>query len=236
MQYALQPYNDYNALWLNVSGWNIDHPPTGFLTLTKPGQYRRLAIAAASTGIDTGPNGRSTGTVVLHFADGTSSRKFVLTAPDAWTTPNRAEPVAIAGLGRSGREGDGYLRYDSGYGSGFGLYETVIDLVRYGWEKKTLDLLEFTMPSEADSTGNFAVSGEENGPSFTSIDVTPDGMLSLKLEAPADMRIRIESSTDLVNWTEVTTVTSPDGTIEVSEPITGNSQNKFYRAVLSAGQ
>jgi hypothetical protein len=41
----------------------------------------------------------------------------------------------------------------------------------------------------------------------------------------------IEQSSDLKTWTNLTTVSSPSGTLEMTDPAAGETGNKFYRAV-----
>jgi hypothetical protein len=65
----------------------------------------------------------------------------------------------ISGLGRlNGEQGEEF--HDSPSNYGFGLYETVIDLVALGFAQRTLASIKFHKPNNASTTGIFAVSGQ----------------------------------------------------------------------------
>jgi hypothetical protein len=154
IQYALQPYDQRNSLWMTSFGLRPGQLPiSDSLHLVKPGKFSKLAIAAASAG------GGGKGRVLLHFADGTSQR-FRFAASDARTVSDRPDPIAIAGLGRTGGLDTNDEPYDSGYQFGFGLYETVIDLAAQGLDTKILTRLEFIKTVDSLITGIFAVSGQ----------------------------------------------------------------------------
>jgi len=58
-----------------------------------------------------------------------------------------------------------------------------------------------------------------------------DGRLMFDLTGPSGHNYRIESSTDLIHWSTVTTVTNPTGQVTYTEPGPAGSPVKSYRAI-----
>jgi hypothetical protein len=157
--YQLQSSDQENVLLLTAEDVNPfkdenrSSSPSGRLRLDHPRPFTTLAIAAASG------SGGGNGGVVLHFADGSKSRRYNLLAEDWWTMPDRRSPTAIAGLYRFyGQPGEEQIQSSDNFG--FGLYETVIDLGADGLDGKTLTEIEFIKPTFSWTTGIFAVSGQ----------------------------------------------------------------------------
>jgi hypothetical protein len=73
-------------------------------------------------------------------------------------------------------------------------------------------------------TGRDAQSAE-----FNAAALNANGDFELRLVGEADVRYRVESSTNLLEWTEVGVFTSASGAILVSDPAA--SGHKFYRAI-----
>jgi hypothetical protein len=160
--FNLQPANGNNVLRTST-GLGV---PSATLTLATPGQYSSLAVLA-STGA---AFGFGTGTLTLHFADGTSSGPLSYDAPD-WNMFVGADTSHIA-LGPVGRNDDinfngappgtGFL-YTPSEGSQFVMYETDLNLTALGLGGQTLDSITFTSATNAPDplgiTGVFAVSG-----------------------------------------------------------------------------
>ena len=62
---------------------------------------------------------------------------------------------------------------------------------------------------------------------------TVSGQVRLSLHGgDHSRRYRIDSSTNLINWATLSTVTNTNGAAEFREPISGSVRNKFYRVVL----
>jgi hypothetical protein len=57
------------------------------------------------------------------------------------------------------------------------------------------------------------------------------GSVELRLAGEAGVRYRVESSTDLSEWTEVGVYSDASGSVIVSEPVPADAPRKFYRAV-----
>jgi hypothetical protein len=141
-------------------------PASGTLSLVTPAAFSSLAILASSGAAF----GMGSGTLTLHFTDGTSSGPFSYHASD-WNIffGNPAE-VALGPLGRNNAvnanfsltQGSNFL-LDPGDTQSYVLYETDINLAALGLDAKTLASIDFTSatdaPDSAAITGVFAVSG-----------------------------------------------------------------------------
>lgn len=151
--YELQSAPAANCLYLTrPEAWEGKYETKGTLSLKAPAKLKQLAILACSAG------GGGDGSVMLHFEDG-SSRRMQYSAKDWWTNDERSTPFGISGLGRTSAQ-PGEEVYHSGRDFGFGLYETVIDLVALDLSDLRLLSLEFTQPEFVGGTGIFAISGE----------------------------------------------------------------------------
>lgn len=148
IEFALQPYNASNVLWLNNAG----RPQS--LTLQRPAAYATLHILAHSAG------GGGTASVKIHYTDGSSSVLLPVVAPDWWdgspATPLRRP--AINGLARS--VSPTRLDYDP-VPPGFSLHQTDVDLSTGPDAGKRIERLEFVRAGAAEVTCIFAVSGVE---------------------------------------------------------------------------
>jgi hypothetical protein len=154
--FHLQPANGNNVLQLGGG-----HPASNTLTLATPGTYSSLSILAASGS----SFGLTTGTLVLHFTDGTSSSLLSYNAFD-WSavTAGVGPFVALGGVARNfdvGTNGTGFIYYRP-HEPPYALYETDINLAALGLAGRDLQSITFneaTGPSGVGSTGIFAVSG-----------------------------------------------------------------------------
>ena len=54
----------------------------------------------------------------------------------------------------------------------------------------------------------------------------------LRIQSWKGMAFEVQASTDLKQWSPVTTVTNLTGTLEFTDPTTGNHLQRFYRTVL----
>ena len=61
--------------------------------------------------------------------------------------------------------------------------------------------------------------------------VLPDGSVRFSLNAAPDLTYRIEASTNLVDWTALTNLANPSGTIQFIDLHATNFSRRFYRAV-----
>ncbi|MEN9676404.1 MAG: hypothetical protein RIS76_2300 [Verrucomicrobiota bacterium] len=148
IEFALQPYNASNVLWLNNAG----RPQS--LTLQRPAAYATLYILAHSAG------GGGTASVKIHYTDGSSSALLPVVAPDWWdgSPPTPLRRPAIRGLARS--VSATRLDYDP-VPPGFSLHQTDLDLSTGPDAGKRIERLEFVRASAAEVTCIFAVSGVE---------------------------------------------------------------------------
>src|SRR3989442_578806 len=146
--FVFQPYATNNILALSSFGEN-----TGTLTLEKPTAYKSLSILATSG------NGGGNGALVLTFSDGTIVSNLMFSAGDWY---DKTTNLAIAGLGRDQFAGP-QLDYQNAT-TGFGMFETDIDLSPAELANKSLQSLTFTKPGQSWVTAVFAVSGERTEP------------------------------------------------------------------------
>jgi hypothetical protein len=61
---------------------------------------------------------------------------------------------------------------------------------------------------------------------------TAPGRFTLNFTGGAGTRVAVESSTNLLDWTEVATVTNTTGSVQFDDNSAGNSSYKFYRLRL----
>ena len=177
--FHLQPAGGPNALKMGDINDLVDFPTTGTLTLATPDSYSSLAILASSGAAF----GGGSGTLTLHFTDGTSSGPFSYDASD-WNQFFAADPshIALGPVSRNddiGSDGKGFFTFE---GPQFVMYETDINLAALGLDTKILDSITFTSASNAPDpfaiTGVFAVSGVE-----TAAVPEPSGLTLLSLGA-----------------------------------------------------
>ena len=138
------PYGGNNALMLGDTRAN-----TGTLSLVTPQAYDSLVILASSA------NGGGSGSLVINFADGSSSPTFNFNAQDWFgSTAN----VALRGFGRLDLN-SGLFTENNGSGNP-NLYQTTINLAALGLNQP-VSSIAFTKPNIGGSqdTGIFAISG-----------------------------------------------------------------------------
>jgi hypothetical protein len=141
--FQLGPYGANDALMMGSS-----YPASGTLTLTAPQSFNSLAILASSA------NGGGTGSLVIHFSNGTSSAPMNFNAQDWFgTTAN----VAVQGFGRLQLGSNPFVTQNNG-SSNPNLYQTIINLAALGLNQPVASVA-FTKPSASGSTGVFGVSG-----------------------------------------------------------------------------
>src|SRR5207302_1840158 len=128
---------------------NSTYPSSGTLTLVVPHPYNSLAVLASSA------NGGGNGTLVIHFADGSSSSSINFNAQDWFNTTAN---VAVQGFGRLQLNSGLFTENDGS--SNPNLYQTTVSLAALGLNQPVTSIT-FTKPNVGVSqdTGIFAVSG-----------------------------------------------------------------------------
>lgn len=149
--FQLEPYDTNNALFLDQS------TTEGTLTLKTPVAYRELAILATSS------NGGGTGSVTIHFTDGSSAGPFDYNAPD-WYFHSGS---AITHFGRILAVSDelSYFITDDPKDNNPNLYQSNIVLPS-PYNTRKMQSLSFARPAGTNiwnntTTGIFAVSGKK---------------------------------------------------------------------------
>jgi hypothetical protein len=168
------PYEGNNVLYLTQSA------PAGALTLAAPAAYKSLSVLAAST------QGDAKGSMVLQFADGSSSTNIPFTAPNYLVTNNASPSAALTNFGLLAM--GGFIQYYSldpvdGTFPFPALYQTTVHLDALGYAGKVITSVNFTVPTGGGvatnlATGIFALSGTEaanNGPYPVTVSVAPPG-------------------------------------------------------------
>jgi hypothetical protein len=64
---------------------------------------------------------------------------------------------------------------------------------------------------------------------FRRIERGPDGAVRLRVAGPVDRVCTLETSTDLVHWTELMAVLLPDGELEFQDDVDATQAHRFYR-------
>jgi hypothetical protein len=124
-------------------------PNSGTLTFANPQSYNSLAVLASSA------NGGGTGTLIINFADGSSSSSFSFNAQD-WF--NNTANVAVRGFGRLQLTAG--LSTENNGSVNPNMYQTTINLAVLGLNQPVSSIV-FTKPvgGAGHTTGIFAVSG-----------------------------------------------------------------------------
>ena len=217
VDFQFQPYTTNNVLRLDTS----DSGRTGTLALPAPAPYRSLAILAASG------TGRGTGTLSLNFVGGTSVSNLSFVALDWYDSSTN---LALAGLGRrdSAQPPPGY----GVSGTGFGFFETDIDLAALGLDRQVLKSITFSKPANPLVTGIFAVSGDPTkAAELTSIAVSSNGQAQLIFAGFPGLVYRLDGSLDLVEWRPIVSILNTNGTFQFTDEQSTPPAQKFYRVV-----
>jgi hypothetical protein len=215
--FQFQPYTNNNVLRLDTSFSGM----TGTLVLGTPAPYRSLAILASSG------TGGGTGKLTLNFVDGTSVPGLSFVALDWYAFSTN---VALAGLGRrdSALPPPGY----GTAGTGFGFFETDIDLAALSLEHRFLKSLTFTKPATPMVTGIFAVSGEPSkAAEFSPVKISPVAGAQLNFVGFPGLVYRVDASTNLIDWNPIVSIASTNGLLQFTDAAFTNRAQKFYRAV-----
>ena len=152
----MAPYTTNNVLYLTSSA------ASGSLMLASPAAYSSLSILAASA------MGGGNGTLVMHFADGSTSSPIAYTAPNYFTTNGASIPgAALANFGilYYGNYNE-FTTFDYWYWFPT-LYQTTVNLQSLGLQKKAIASVTFNLATGSEvtastATGVFALSGTES--------------------------------------------------------------------------
>ena len=140
-QFQFGPFAGNNVLYLDSGD------TSGTLSLSEPRAYTSLSILAASA------IGGGDGTLVLNFADQTSSEPLTYSAPNWYggtgNTALRAFGHADFTLNMINFDGTRNPR----------LFQTSLDLVALGYGAEVLDSVTYYLPAGATASGVFALSG-----------------------------------------------------------------------------
>jgi hypothetical protein len=226
--FQLGPYTDSNVLYLTAGA------SSGALTLDSPLAYKSLSVLAASA------DGGGNGSMVIHFADDTSSAPISFDAGNYFVASGGPTGAAISqfGIAETGDVGEFYV-FEASFDYPC-LYQTSIDLKSLGLDKRAINSVTFTMPDGPTATGVFALSGTES-PSITNLPVSfvtgrdapqySGGDLILQLTNLAGQGpVVIDASTDLLHWVPVFTNPAGFGTFIYTDSAAGTFGRRFYRA------
>ena len=132
---------------------------SGTLTLNTPAACKSLSVLAASA------QGGGAGTMVIHFADGTTSSAINFNARNYATSNFPSAGAAITNFGLL-IAGDYNVFNAADVNTVFPtLYQTAVNLHNLGLDANLIASVTFTMPATANTnmaTGVFALSGTEN--------------------------------------------------------------------------
>lgn len=230
--FQFAPYNNSNVLYL-TSTLN-----SASLTLNTPAAYKSLSVLAASA------QGGGNGTLVIHFADGTTSSAIAFKAANYLTTNSPGSSAAITNFGI----------LNTGNLNQFGsydyfqfipnLYHTSINLQSLGLSNKPISSVAFTMPSGTGTTattvtGIFALSGTESLLNNSPVGFATNagalylsgGKFSLELtNLSGQGAVVISASTNLRQWLPIYTNPSGFGTATFTDSNAGAFPHRFYRA------
>jgi hypothetical protein len=231
--FQLAPYNNSNVLYLTSTSNSAS------LTLNTPAAYKSLSVLAASA------QGGGNGTLVIHFADGSTNSAIAFNATHYLTTNTPGSGAAITNFGMlvTGDYNEfGSVDNTDGYFPT--LYQTAINLQSLGLNTKQINSVTFTMPSGAGTTastvtGVFALSGTESPLTNSPVSfVTSAG--SLKYSGGKFMMqvtnltgqgaVVISASTNLLQWVPIYTNPSGYGGFSFIDSNAGSFSHRFYRA------
>jgi len=141
--FEFAPYNNSNVLYLTSASNSAS------LAFVTPMACKSLSILAASA------QGGGSGSLVIHFADGSASSAITFNAANYMTTNTAGAGAAITNFGTLIIGGyNEYYSYDPAYpGYPFPtLYQTTINLKSLGLNAKPINSVTFTMPGGAGTT------------------------------------------------------------------------------------
>ncbi len=230
--FQLAPYNNSNVLYLTSASNSAS------LTLNTPAAYKSLSVLAASA------QGGGSGTLVIHFADGSASSAIAFNAANYLTTNTPGSGAAMTNFGL----------LITGYYNEFGsvdnntffpsLYQTSINLQSLGLNTKPINSITFTRPGGTGTTastvtGVFALSGTESPLTNSPVSfVTSPGSFSLSggkftmelTNLVGQGAVVISASTNLLQWVSIYTNPSGYGTASFTDSNAFAFPHRFYRA------
>ncbi len=226
IRFQLQRYDQPNVLWMDSTN------SVGRLKLTTPESYVAIYILAASA------NFGGSGSVILHFADGSQSTPLNFFAPDWWEGSADKAVRRAAALGFARNIGLGPDFHYDFTPPGFSLHQTDLDLRALGLSQRALTELEFRKANGTNppvSTSIFAVSGisvNDAAPRFRADQITlTSNFFSTVLEGLPGLSYVIETSSNLMSWRAVQELTAQMPTTPVQ--LDRSETNSFVRAKIA---
>ena len=210
-------YTANNVLYLTPGS------PSGTLTLAAPAAFKSLSVLAASA------NGGGTGSFVIHFANGTSSRALSFNAADWWSY---SAGSALTGFGMifTGNYGVFYMQDAPDLPN---LYQTSVRLDTPGLNGKPIASLTFTMPSgSGTSTGVFAVSGTVAPPAFQRVKRV-GSTVTLSWDAVSNHWYQVQYKTNLAqsSWGNLGAVVMATNYMATTSDPGASGPRRFYRVI-----
>ena len=162
--FEFQPYS-VDPTTNGGAAYNVIQDTTGsgvIFTLSTAAAYTSLALDAASTDA----SATSEGTLMLHFANGSSSSLIDYNAFDWGNFSAHADTRVFANdLARAELDTTGYSAnsnntpIDTGNGNAFNMYETDINLASLGYGSSAISSITFYKAGDSSGTGIFGISG-----------------------------------------------------------------------------
>jgi len=231
--FQLGPYAGYNvlALWAGA--------PSGILLLSEPLAYKSLSVLAATA------EGGGHGSLVLNFADGTSSPPLAFNAPNYYTTnfPGGGAALNRFGVLQTGEWNEYYVFERPQLFPT--LYQTSINLASLGLSTKPISSITFTMPGSLGTnavTGVFALSGTQapypvvtNPPmAFVTgaggVHWSGDQLVLQLTNLAGQAAVVLSASTNLTQWVPLFTNSPAFGTLTFTDSAARMFPRRFYRA------
>ena len=236
-----------STIWSNATVLSVDGQTVGRVTALPTGSDHVLLWSA---GRDLGASFTNTVLLRARASDVTLTGDYSATAPYRVETPAQLLPVVSLATDQAT-----FLRGDtinlSATATGIGspvvrvaffsgtnnLGEVTNGVYQLSWTNAPLGT-SLLFASATDSLGATNVSAGVTvtvrvPAATTNVIVTANGQVQLSLRGGDHSRIyRVESSTNLVNWAELSTVTNTNGAAEFREQFPVNLRQKFYRVLL----
>ena len=225
--FQFEVYTGSNVLHLDANSMS------GTLTLNTPAAYNSLSVLSASA------NGGGAGSVVIQFADNSTSSPIGFNAAD-WLGSGPGAALSHFGEIDLGDLGS-FFTVDPA-GNTPNLYQSTTNLAAAGLSSKPILSFIFTMPTGSGGptdTGIFAVSGTPatnavaSPPVFFGVTATP-GNIHFTWSAIPGQNYQIQYKTNLAQaaWSNLGgAITATNSTAAASDSI-GPESHRFYRAVL----
>jgi len=224
--FQFEPYSGSNVLHLDANS------PSGTLKMKTPAAYTSLSILSASA------NGGGAGSLVIEFADNTTSPPLNFNASD-WLGTGPGAALTHFGEMSLGDFGS-FFSVDPANNTP-NLYQSTTNLAAAGLSSKLIVSLTFTMPTGSGAptdTGIFAVSGTlatntaPPPPVFLAVSRT-SGNIYFTWSAIAGRVYQLQYKTNLSQtaWSNVGKVVIATNSSATASDSVGQERQRFYRAV-----